>query len=185
MIDPFAVRLDLEQGTLAPLPERVVRRLSDLRGLVANEQLLDRELAKGDPIIYEVLKLAIPQEQGQLFINVTFLKAGRIGREYYFTKGHFHVNEKAAEVYLGLRGHGVLLLRKEANTRVVEMDRGTLIYIPPGWGHRTVNVSQETLVFLSIYPADAGHDYERVRLEGMGTRVFATVDGTGYEAVTS
>jgi len=185
LIDPFVVRLDLEEGILTPLPERVVRRLSDLRGLVYDEELLARELARGDPIIYEVRKLAIPQKQGQLFVNVTFLKAGKIGKEYYFTKGHFHINEKAAEVYLGLRGQGVLLLRRGTDTRVIEMDRGTLIYIPPGWGHRTINVSQETLVFLSVYPADAGHNYERVRSEGMGLRVFATAKGKGYEIVNS
>lgn len=183
IIEPFSVQLDLLTGKLTPFSERVVRRLSDLRGLVADEEALRHELEREDRIVYEVVKINVPQAQGHLLFSVTTIFPGKIGREYYFTQGHYHVNDKTAEIYIGIRGRGILLMRKGSVAHAVEMQRGTLVYIPPGWGHRSANVSNEPYVFLSFYPADAGHDYERVRREGMGKRVFAAPNDRGYSLV--
>jgi glucose-6-phosphate isomerase len=180
---PFFVQLDLITGKLSSFSERVVRRLSDLRGLVADEVALRRELERGDRIVYEVFKINVPPIQGHLFFNVTVIHPGKIGEEYHFTKGHYHMNEQAAEIYIGVQGKGLLLMRSYNNFRVIEMQRGVLAYIPPGWGHRSVNVSHDPFVFLSIYPANAGYDYERIMREGMGKRVFATSNGQGYRIV--
>ena len=32
--------------------------------------------------------------------------------EFYMTKGHYHKDKKASEVYLGLKGKGVILMKK-------------------------------------------------------------------------
>jgi len=183
-MEPMKISLNLETGEMNPSYGKARRHISDLAGLVKDGNALAEKVAAGNPVVYEVLELPVPEEPGQLFVNLTVILPGKIGSEFHFTKGHFHINEKTAEVYLGLKGKGLVLLRKGSEVRAIEMERGTIIYIPPGWGHRTVNVADENLIFLSIYPADAGHDYERVKIEGIGLRVFEALDGKKYEIVS-
>ena len=42
------------------------------------------------------------------------------------------------------------------------MKPGTIGYIPPYCGHRTINAGNKKLIFFTIYPADAGHNYKIV-----------------------
>ncbi len=87
---------------------------------------------------------------------------GKIGREYYLTKGHFHAWRPAAEVYLGLRGHGLMLLEDERESRVVPLMPQTAVYVPGHTAHRTINTGDEPLIYLGVYPAGAGHDYAAI-----------------------
>ena len=48
---------------------------------------------------------------------------------------------------------------------------GTVHYVPGNVAHRVVNTGDEPLVFLAIWPSDAGHDYARIRTTGFGKRV--------------
>jgi len=119
--------------------------------------------------VYECLQ---PQEVGHLNFGTTILYPGKIGDEFYMTKGHFHAKETSSEVYLGLAGKGLILLQsRTGNSECLEMSKGDVIYVPPGWGHRTVNVGAEKLVFYFMYQADAGHDYESVQKQGFSKLV--------------
>jgi glucose-6-phosphate isomerase len=53
----------------------------------------------------------------------------------------------------------------------IEIEPGTIAYVPPNHAHRTVNTGSEELVFLGVYPADAGHDYESIEQSGFSARV--------------
>jgi hypothetical protein len=53
----------------------------------------------------------------------------------------------------------------------VPIQPGVLGYIPPGWTHRSVNTGDEPFVFISVYPALSGQNYEPVRRSGLGARV--------------
>ena len=46
------------------------------------------------------------------------------------------------------------------------MARGRVIYVPPGWAHRAINIGSTKLIFLAIYPSDAGHDYGAIKERG-------------------
>ncbi len=46
------------------------------------------------------------------------------------------------------------------------MKPGIIGYIPPYWGHRTLNTGNKKLILFAIYPADAGHNYKIVEERG-------------------
>jgi glucose-6-phosphate isomerase, archaeal len=53
------------------------------------------------------------------------------------------------------------------------MARGTINYVPGGWAHRSVNVGDESPVFLAVFPADAGYDYRTIEEQGFPVLVVA------------
>jgi glucose-6-phosphate isomerase len=56
-------------------------------------------------------------------------------------------------------------------SRVLDMEEGSISYIPPYWAHRTVNTGNELLIFFGIYHGDAGHDYGIIEKKGMAVIV--------------
>src|SRR5690349_24313317 len=75
-----------------------VRRLSDLRGVFADEDAYRATLALGDPTVYTVAAVEPASGDGQLHYALATLMPGRVGAEYYLTKGHLHAWRPAAEV---------------------------------------------------------------------------------------
>lgn len=58
---------------------------------------------------------------------------------------------------------------------------GTVIDIPGGWAHRSVNVGDDQLAFFSAYIADAGHDDGTIETDGFPVLVVAGDDGPQIE----
>ena len=56
------------------------------------------------------------------------------------------------------------------------MTRGRMVYVPPCWAHRSVNVGTEPLISFCVYNAEAGHNYGDIETEGFAKRVVC-VDG--------
>lgn len=177
LITPFSLTLDQRSGRLAPATGAIERRLSDMRGLYADAEAERALTAAGDPLMYVVLLQDVPREEGQLLVGTTILYPGRVGVEYFMTRGHYHQKLATAEVYLGLAGQGKLLLQAEGRLSELELRTGTVAYIPPCWAHRAVNTGDEPLIFLSVCPADAGNDYGAIEREGFRGRVFAGDEG--------
>lgn len=166
-MEPFSKMVDLAEGIITGASNHWLRRLEDMRDMYQDQEAVAEVLRVKDPLIYEVYEIPAPEEEGQLTQCVTIIQSGKIGNEYYMTKGHYHKNRASAEVYLCLSGHGYLLLQTErGDPRALELKPGTAAYVPPYWAHRTVNVGGEPLVFYGVYPADAGHDYERIAEQG-------------------
>ncbi len=140
----------------------VVRRwLSDLRGSFVDTQAFESALRQSDPLIYTVSSLEPGKGQGDLHYGLGVLMPGKIGAEYYLTKGHFHAWREAAEVYIGLRGTGGILLEEQSagESQIVPLAAGTIVYVPGHTAHRSINTGHEPLVYIGVYPASAGHDY--------------------------
>ncbi|MBL9215183.1 MAG: cupin domain-containing protein [Opitutaceae bacterium] len=139
----------------------VQRRLADLRGCFADVPAYEAALARDNPLIYAVTAVEPAAGDGQLHYGLGVLYPGRVGDEYHLTKGHHHAHRPAAEVYVGLAGAGAMLLEDEATgeSRLVPLARNTVVYVPGHTAHRTINTGAEPLVYLGIYPANAGHDY--------------------------
>jgi len=160
-------QLDIGQAQLSHYDVESVRHLSDLAGYFADEGAYRAQLAEDDPILYRVYGTARPAHAGELISGITLLHPGKIGAEYYMTKGHFHAQLETAEVYYALRGNGMMLLESpEGESRVTPFPSGSVIHIPPRWAHRTVNVGEEDLLFFWVCPADAGHDYGPIATRG-------------------
>lgn len=154
------VAFSLASASLGSRPT-VRRHLADLRGSFADAAAYEAALALGNPLVYEVTSVEPAYGDGQLHYGLGILQPGRIGNEYFLTKGHYHSHRPAAEIYLGLKGEGALVLEDESTgaTQLVPLLAQSVVYVPGHTAHRTVNTGTEPLVYLGIYPANAGHDY--------------------------
>ncbi len=172
--------IDLDTGILDKYGDKVVRKASNMRGFYGDEEALEKLIKSGDPIIYEVY--SVPREgEGELSYGVTILHPGTVGGEFYMTKGHYHEKKDRAEIYMGIRGHGLLLMQNGNEVKWEEMQRGTIVYVPPFWAHRSINTGNEDFIFLAIYPGDAGHDYGSIAERGFAKLVIK--DGEDYKII--
>lgn len=182
-LDPFTVLMDFQSGRLDHVRDTVERRLGDMAGMY------QEKVEAPETLVYEVLQLTVPEENSEIQCSTTILQHGRVGEEYFMTKGHFHEVRDRSEVYIGLQGEGRLVLATGAGDYTVEpLRRGTVNYIPGGWAHRSVNVGDEPLVFFAAYVGDAGHDYGTIEEEGFPVLVLRgdneprTVDNPRYRS---
>ncbi len=110
--------------------------------------------------VYDVEMFNSPTVDGALYVGVTHLYPGKVGNEYFMTRGHFHQRREQGEVYFGLRGSGVLLLQNEqGDARLEKVTPGSVHIIPGFTAHRLINTGAETLSALAVWPCSAGHDY--------------------------
>jgi glucose-6-phosphate isomerase, archaeal len=171
-LQPFTRMLDFTSGKFLD-PAVVQRRhLADLQGLFADPQA-ETALMASNPLLYEVYEATDnPIEAGQLRYSTTIIYPGKVGDEYYMTKGHYHAKGECAELYFGLQGEGLLLLQTpEGEINAQPMTPGAAAYVPPFWGHRTINVGTQNFVFFACYPAEAGYDYQRIAEKGFASLV--------------
>lgn len=174
LLAPFGVDLDLGKGALRKPKRRLVRRASDLRGYYADAAALEEQVRAGNPVHYEVEEIPVPETRGNLMYCVSRVYPGRVGGEYFLTKGHYHADAGTAEVYLGLRGEGIVLMKSpDGACRAEKIARGRMVYVPPFWAHRTVNTGRGPLCFFCVYPADAGHNYGDIEREGFPCRILS------------
>lgn len=179
--EPGMCAVDVVRGELRGATGRYVKSLGDLAGLyedgAAFAALLDRLGA--DTTAYEVTDYKPSLDAGDMIIGVTRMAPGKVGREYFLTRGHIHANPNRPEMYYGESGRGVMLLESpEGEVRTVEIGPRSLCYVPPYWIHRSVNVGSEDLVMTFAYPADSGQDYAIIEAAG-GMRVRIVDDGQG------
>jgi glucose-6-phosphate isomerase, archaeal len=153
-------RFDLDTASIGGRP-RLERRLSDLRGCFRDPAAYEAALAAGDPLVYTVASVEPGSGEGDLHYGLGMILPGRVGDEYWLTKGHYHAWRPAAEFYIGLRGEGHMLLEDEATgeARFLPLTPHGVVYVPGHTAHRTMNTGSEPLLYLGIYPARAGHDY--------------------------
>lgn len=172
-LDPFTTLLDLDLGTMVPDRRTLERRLSDMSGYyVADPGDGD------DPLVYRVHMIPVPETNAEIQCSTTVLEPGRVGDEYFMTKGHFHEVRDRSEIYIGLAGEGRLIMATEDGDHAVEpLGPGTVSYVPGGWAHRSVNVGDVPLVFFAAYIGDAGHDYGTIAERGLPVMVVAGGDG--------
>ncbi|MDR1455309.1 MAG: glucose-6-phosphate isomerase [Tannerella sp.] len=154
------------------------RTLADLAGLFADEAAY--AALPPDTPVYEVSShFPVPEgTPGGLFFGLTRVYPGKVGEEYFMTKGHFHRQTDRPEYYNCREGEGLLLLMDGSRTAWAEwMHSGTLHYIPGDVAHRVYNIgSRRMLSFAAVWPSDAGHDYESIAASGFSARI-QEVDG--------
>ncbi|MGE5481852.1 MAG: glucose-6-phosphate isomerase family protein [Bacteroidota bacterium] len=180
---PFVRHVDPASHLLVDPQNRIVRRVSDMRGMYGDAAAEAELVANGDPVLYDMLEGDALNTPGDLAFCTTVLHPGKVGDEYFMTKGHLHVLRDRAEVYYILAGRGALVCETpEGEVDVREVGAGDVYYVPGGWAHRTVNVGAEDLVFFAIYPAEAGHDYAFIEERGFRKRIVDDGQG-GWKAV--
>jgi len=173
----FSSRLGGITG-IFPYEAEIKHKLSDLSNHFQDERLVKDMLSRGEnPKIYDVYELPQLATEGSLNVGCTILHSGKIGSEYYFTKGHFHQKQSTSEVYVGLEGEGLILIQdRKGEVACMEIKPHIVVYIPPNTAHRSVNTGDSRLVFLAVYPSDSGHDYESIKRTGFA-KIVAERDG--------
>lgn len=173
LIDPFAVDYDLVAGVMMNPKSTLTRRASDMKGYYKDEAALARLIANDNPIHYEVFETPVPHEYGHLMYCISKLNPGVVGEECFMTKGHYHTAINTGEIYLALRGTGLMLMKTPSGIcRYEQFSPGRMVYVPPYWGHRSINTGAEPLISFCVYPGDAGHNYGDIETEGFPKRVY-------------
>ena len=164
---PFTFSISVPDESLSEYDNHIVRRLSAMEGQYLDAQAFQAMLSD-DPVLYEVYEIRRPELAGELMNGITIVHPGKVGEEYFMTKGHFHTVLDTAEVYYCLKGDGAMVMETpEGEWSVEELNPGRVLYVPPRWAHRSVNMDpREDLVMFFIYPANAGHDYGTIEQQG-------------------
>lgn len=178
---PIGVTFDPESGELSPATGRYEKRLSELRGIYRDAAALAALVkATGDAVAYSVVEYRQPDTD--VCAGITRMRPGTVGDEFFMTRGHFHQRPECGEIYYTHAGEGVLLLESRAGeTRTVSMRPGTCAFIPPAWGHRSINTGSVPLSFVWVCNPHAGHDYGEILERGMRTLVVRR--GGGFALV--
>jgi glucose-6-phosphate isomerase len=158
------------------------RHLSKMQNMFADAEAYAAARAQGDPVVYEFYDMGVPHSEKDVAYGTSITYPGKIGREYYMTKGHFHTVIDTAEVYYCLRGHGFMMMESpEGKVEWRELTRGTAVYVPGRYAHRSINVSAtEPLITFFAFPGHAGHDYGTIETRGFRKLV---VEENGAPAV--
>jgi len=165
---PFTFDISIQDAVLSSYDSHIVRRLSAMRGQFLDADAYERMLAAGDTLLYEVYEIKRPEVAGELMHGLSVVHPGKVGDEFYMTKGHFHTVLDTAEVYYCLKGEGMMVMETPEGDWAVEPLRPhTVLYVPPRWAHRSVNTSPtDDLVMFFVYPGNAGHDYGTIETQG-------------------
>lgn len=148
------------------------RKLNDLADIFVDREAIGS--CDPDTPVYEVDAYMPVAEgvSGGLYLGVTRILPGKVGREYFMTKGHFHRLETRPEFYWGMQGEGVLLtMDRNCRVRAEAMFAGSIHYIAGGLAHRVVNTGNAQLSFGACWPSDAGHNYEEILHAGFPVSV--------------
>ncbi|MDC7228313.1 MAG: glucose-6-phosphate isomerase [Spirochaetales bacterium] len=158
---------DMKSG-LSKTKESLQRKLSKMKGMYADDAAFDAAVAKEDTLVYEFYDMGVPESEKEVAYGTSITYPGKVGDEYYMTKGHFHTVLDTAEVYYCLRGHGYMLMENpEGDWEAVELTPGKAVYVPGRYAHRSINVSDsEPLVTFYAFPGHAGHDYGTIETKG-------------------
>ena len=156
----------------------IIRNLSAMQGQFLDQEAYDAMLAEEDLLLYEVYELKRPEIPGELLHGISIVHPGKVGNEYYMTKGHFHTVLDTAEVYYCLKGAGYMVMETPDGEWAVEaLHPNTVLYVPPCWAHRSVNTSpNEDLVTFFVYPGNSGHDYGSIETQGFRKLVLERND---------
>ena len=138
---------------------RSEKKMKELAGVFADEKAY--KAFNMEEIVYEVeMHSPAGNTEGGLNFGISTIYPGKVGEEFFMTKGHFHEVRNRAEYYWGIVGTGLLLLVDEDGTSITEeVSPGSLHYIAGNTAHRLINTGESKLVVGACWPADAGHDY--------------------------
>ncbi|CCO47108.1 putative glucose-6-phosphate isomerase [Vibrio nigripulchritudo SOn1] len=180
LMDPVSCHIDVSSGSLTGTDRRYQKRFDDLDGLYADQNSYQQLKPKlGEQVVYEVTDYHPGERCQNMIFGVTKMQPGRVGNEFFMTRGHIHANADRPEVYIGKKGHGLMLMESpEGETKVIEIGPDDVCYVPPYWIHRSVNTGDSEFVMFFCYPSDSGQDYSIIEKSGgMKHRVLS--DGNG------
>ncbi len=146
MIDlPFTFTLPMPDVIPSRVDNHIERRLSALRGQFLDQETYNKMLSARDQLIYEVYEIKRPEVEGEILMGISIVHPGKVGQEFFMTKGHYHSVLETSEVYYCLRGEGYMVMedsRRRYLRRAPRSRKGPIcaaslgtslgLYLPPG-----------------------------------------------------
>jgi glucose-6-phosphate isomerase len=162
----FTIYFDRCTG-LSQAAQPTLRHLSDMKGMYANQESFREMTTVDDPVIYAFYELGSPENPGDVAFGTSITYPGKVGAEYFFTKGHFHSVLETGEVYYCLSGQGFMLIENhEGDCRALPLTAGQAVYVPRRYAHRSINTGAKPLVTFFAFRGDAGHNYGSIEQSG-------------------
>ncbi|MCR4398819.1 MAG: glucose-6-phosphate isomerase [Firmicutes bacterium] len=168
--------LSIRFGDGLPAVAPSVRRLEEMREVLYNQT------ARGpDELYYMYRGVFLPEHREmaaahRVRYDITVIRPGKIGGEYVKTAGHYHPSAPGGEmaypeVYEVLHGRAHYLLQRPegdpasiADVIVVDAAPGDKVFIPPGYGHVTINPGEGPLVMTNCVASTFSSEYEQYRI---------------------
>ena len=162
----FPLDFDLSSG-LSTHTSSTKRYLSAMKDMFLDVKKAEEMIKENDSLVYEFYEVGAPERPGDLAFGTTILYPGKVGDEFFMTKGHFHTVLDTAEVYYALNGEGYMVMENpEGDCIEIPLKPGDAVYVPRRYAHRTVNTGCTPLVLFFTFRADAGHDYGTIETKG-------------------
>lgn len=153
-----------------------IRYLKDIEGVV-----YDKKWLKTAPNIELYYMYRGLDRRGDLRYDITVMPSQMLGIEFVKTKGHYHPKQYG-ELYIVLEGQAIYLMQKVdkdnnvVDVYAIEAKKGDYIIVPKGYGHITINPSQESLKMANWVCDGFKSDYSLIEEKG-GAAYFYTLNG--------
>lgn len=172
-----------------------VRKLHDMEDVVFDQEWFEETVERNRDVYYMFRDLAKSDSDfekikaNHLRYDITIIPPSMLGSEYVKTVGHYHprvpgTNLTYPEIYQVLEGSATYLLQKVEEGEedlvldvvVIKAEKGDLVLVPPGYGHVTINASDETLKMANWVCRDFSSVYEPIKRLS-GASYFLLKDG--------
>ena len=186
-IAPESSQVFSENGKLLNANGRYQKHFRDLEGLYEDGESFSRMLPEwSEKVVYQVEDHRASEQPGDLIYGTTVMMPGKVGNEFFMTRGHQHQKAECAETYFGLSGEGLLLMESpDGEIEALKLEKGKLVYVTPLWIHRSVKIGVSKLVTLFTYNSDAGQNYEILKKRGGMRKRVVQKDSCSWTLVTN
>jgi len=174
---PTSILIDLSQGQMSPSTVHETRKISNLFEQFCDQMAAKKRIEQGDPVVYEIFHHGFITDNTDMAMGMSVISSGKVGNEYFMTKGHMHERPDQAEIYYCVQGSGLLLMDDlHGDFQAAAFNSGIAVHIPPQYAHRVVNVGTGSLIFVSAFHLAAGHLYEPITRSGF-EKIVVEQDG--------
>lgn len=167
-----------------------IRRLYDMKEVIYDKEFLS--YAENIELYYMYRNVFLDEsdkktmEENNLRYDVTIIPPGNLGKEFVKTAGHYHplvpgTDITYPEIYEVLEGEAHYLLQKKEDNKIVDVvlisaEKNDKVIIPPGYGHVTINPSENVLKMANWVSSDFSSIYEPIK-KMHGAAYFETTKG--------
>jgi len=147
--------------------QRSARKMKEMEDVMLTEPETD---FLGNPDMYYMFRDVM--KKGNIRFDITVIPAMVTEKEYNKTYGHYHPEAVQGltypEVYQILKGNAVFILQKKNATGgvdviVVTAGQGDVLFIPPNYGHVSINTGKTPLVLSNLVACNFDSEYEEFK----------------------
>ena len=177
----FNVKLNVDKKILFVGTEEfspTIRRVKDMTEVLIDRPWVNSEADMNQKLYYMFRNVCLLEDEktiksNNLRYDITVIPPFMLGREFVKTAGHYHpivpnTNVSYTEIYEVLYGKALYLLQKVEGNKVldayfVEANTGDKVIIPPGYGHITINNTNDIMVMANWVAADFSSIYDSLK----------------------